>query len=366
MKKDYLLIYSLFLLFSSFFLFSSIVHANDIRLGGKLNASLTYFSDVDLGSVFLPQANLDLELFLPSRNNNELKLAGNLYTDISNSKVGFLWKKLYWERRFENLHLTIGRQPISWSFGCLLNPVDYSLGAVALNEEYSTKYQDAIEAYFPINWYTGLSLVASFPDNNSDLKVGLRGRTLINDFDVTVHFVEENILANEIVQRRLGITTKGDIGKFGVCSALGYYQEKEDSSLSFLAGIDYSYFFQTGSQLYLQVEYINLPPHLLSQVTSSMMSGGEEGKENIHLMAGNISYRIDEFSSIGLTSFCNFSDDNGLFMPAYSNQISTNTSIDVKGGIMLESKKGLDTLSLQSAFGQLSRTFVELGINYAF
>jgi len=366
MKKDYFLIHFLFLLFSSFFLFSSIVHANDIRLGGNLNASLTYFSDVDLGFGYLPQANLDLELFLPSRDNNELKLAGNLYSDIPSNKVGFFWKKLYWKKRFENLHLTIGRQPISWSFGSLLNPVDYSLGAVALNEEYSAKYQDAVEVYFPINWYTGLSLVASSFDNNSDLKIGFRGRTLINDFDVTVHFVEENILANEIVQRQFGITTKGDIGKFGIYSALGYYQGKEDFSLSFLAGIDYSYFFQAGNQLYLQIEYINLPPHLLYQVTSSMMSGGEEGKENIHLIAGNISYRIDEFSSIGLTSFCNFSDVTGIFMPVYSNQISTNTTIDIKGGIMLESIKKLDSFSLKSAFNQMSHIFVEFGINYAF
>jgi hypothetical protein len=366
MKKDYLLIYFLFLLFSSVFLFSSIVYANDIRLGGNLNASLSYLSDVDMGSGFLPQANLDLELFLPSRDNNELKLAGNLYTDIPSNKIGFFWKKLYWKRRFENLHLTIGRQPISWSFGSLLNPVDYSLGAVALNEEYSTKYQDAIETYIPINWYTGLSLVASFPENNGDLKIGLRGRTLINDFDVTVHFVEESILANEIVQRRLGITTKGDIGKFGVYNALGYYKEKEDSYLSFLAGIDYSYFFKAGSQFYLQVEYLNLPSNLMSQVTGSMMSGGDKGKENIHLMAGNISYRIDEFSSIGFTSFYNFSDGNGLFMPAYSNQISTNTTINIKGGIMLESTKELDIFSLKSIFDQLSRTFVEFGINYAF
>ncbi len=364
MKKCYPLIGVLFILFT--IIFSPSTRANDIQLGGQLNGSLTGFYDSEAGFGYLPQANLDLELFLPSWNNNEIRCAGYLYTDITGGKVDFFWKRLYWKHRFENLHLTIGRQPISWSFGSLLNPVDYSLGAVALDRDYSAKFQNAIEVYYPISWHTSLSLVASLPGDSKDLKVGLRGRTLIKDFDVTVHFVQEQIISEEPGQQRFGVTAKGDIGSFGVYGALGYYRD-EVNSFSLLAGLDYSYFFQAGNQLYLQVEYLNIPPELLSQITGSMMSTQQEGEEkNIHLLVGNVSYQIDEFSSISLTSFCNFSDGSKLFMPTYSNQINNNTTVKIQAGMMTESTQEPNSSSLKSVFGEPTRLFVELGINYAF
>jgi hypothetical protein len=45
--------------------------------------------------------------------------------------------------------------------------------------------------------------------NRKDLKVGFQGRTLINDFDVTIHFVQEQIKANESSQQRLVSLPKG-------------------------------------------------------------------------------------------------------------------------------------------------------------
>jgi len=365
MKRYYLSIGFIFTLTLSIALLSSPIRARDIQLGGQLDASLTGFYDRELGYGYIPQASLEMELFVPGWGDNEIKCAANLYTDIEEAQVNFFWKRLYWKHRFENLHLTIGRQPISWSFGSMLNPVDYSLGAMALDEEYSAKYQNAVEAYFPINWYTSLSFVGSIPDNSNDLKVGLRGRTLINDFDVTIHFIQENLIKDEPTMQRLGITAKGDVGKFGAYGALGYYREETDS-FSILAGLDYSYFFQAGNQLYLQMEYLNLPPQLLSQITGSMMSGQNEREKNIHLLVGNISYQIDEFSSMGITSFCNFSDGSKLFMPRYSNQINNNTTIEIQAGMMMKVIEESNSSSLKYFFGETTRLFVELGIHYAF
>lgn len=365
MKKHHLLV-GLPIIFIVVFFFGFLVFANDITLGGQLNTSLTGFYDSQLGFGYLPQVNLDLELFLPRWDNSEIKVAGNLYTDIVNGKVDFFWKRLYWKHRFDDFHLTIGRQPISWSFGSLLNPIDYSLGAVALERDYSSKFQNAIELYYPVNWHTSLSLVASSPGSLENTKVGLRGRTLINDFDITAHFVQEQVIAAEPGQQRFGITAKGDIGKYGVYGALGYYQDKKNS-FSLLFGADYSHFFQAGNRLYLQAEYLNIPPGLLSQIIGSLMIEQPESQDkSINLLAGTLSYQIDEFSSIGLTSLYNLSNGSALFMPNYTNHLSTSTTLEIQIGIVMGAKNEANTSSLVSGFGELSQVFVELGINYAF
>lgn len=340
--------------------------AKDIQIGGKLNVSLTcfYSNEIELGC--LPQANLDLELLLPRWNNSEIKCAGSLYTNINEGKIDFFWKRLYWKHRFEKLHLTIGRQPVSWSFGSLLNPVDYTIGSVALEEEYSSKYIDALEAYFPINWNTNLSIVASMSDKNDDLKIGIRGRTLVNDFDLTINVVQEKLEMDGDNQKRFGFTAKGDVGKFGIYGSLGYYWNQKNQ-YSFLAGADYSYFFQKGNRLYLQAEYLNLPPNLLSQITGQMMLTEEdEINKNIHLLVSNISYQIDDFSSISLTSFLNCSDGSKIIMPAYVNQIGNDTSLELRAGLITGSKKESASALLKNILGQSSQLFVEAGINYTF
>ena len=78
---------------------------------------------------------------------------------MADEEAEYFTKKLYLKNRFDNFHLTVGRQPISWSFGSLLNPVDYTLGAVALDEESSSKYTDAVLVYVPINWNSGVDIV---------------------------------------------------------------------------------------------------------------------------------------------------------------------------------------------------------------
>ena len=370
MKKDYLTKSFLFFLVLSIILFyiSISLFAFDLDFGGQFNASLTGFYDHEYGYGYLPQANLDLELFIPPWDDNEVRIAGYLYTDMAQKKIDFFWKKLYWKHRFDNFHLTIGRQPISWSFGSLLNPLDYSLGAVALDEDYNSKYHDAIDIYYPINWNTSLSLVASISGNFDNLKIGLRGRTLINDFDVTVHYIQENEMQGKPERQQFGITAKGDIGKYGVYGASGFYiYPNKGSSFSLLAGIDYSYYFQAGNRLYLQGEYLNIPREILPLITGSMMSDeNEDDDKNIHLLVGNISYSIDDFSSISIAAFDNISDGTVLFMPNYSNQINTNTSFKLQTGITLKTT-GKHILNLsEKTFLVPTQFFVEAGIEYTF
>jgi len=332
--------------------------------GGQFNTSLSAFYSKQNGFILLPHANLDLELTLSLKDNEQVRCDGYFFTDSVEGKLDFFWKKLYWMHRSENFHLSIGKQPISWSFGSLLNPVDYTLGAVALDRDYSPKYQNALEIYFPVNWNASLSLVTSPSGVDRTWKAGLRGRTLIKGFDITANCVQEDIRAGEAGEYRLGITAKGDLGPFGVYGALGYYSDGRAFSL--LAGFDYSYFSPTGNQLYIQAEYLNIPSEILREVTGSIFTFPEEEEGNIHLFAENITYKIDEFSSIGITALYNSSAGSAILMPVYSNQLSSNSKIRIQGGILIESLQQTEDNSLKEVFSKPAYIFLEIGLSYNF
>ncbi len=367
MKNKYIVksILFLFIFLNAILIFSS-TKAADLEIGGKFNTSITGYYSQDSEFAYIPQANLDWELFLPRWGNNEIRCAGNVYTNLEEGKIDFFWKKLYWKHRFDKFHLTVGRQPISWSFGSLLNPVDYSLGAEALDREYNAKYQDALELYYPINWHTSLSLTVSPMSNWEDFKIGIRGRTLVNDFDVAVHFIQEQIKNKGKGTQRFGITAKGDLGKYGVYGSLGYYHD-EKKSYSFLLGVDYSYFFQTGSRLYLQAEYLTIPPEMLAQITGSIMNNAQyDIEKNIQLLVTNASYQIDEFSNIGMTVFYNACDNSTIFMPNYSNQIKDNINFKIQAGIINQSVVNTNPENNTIVSDNNRSGFIEIGFDYTF
>ncbi|GAH94444.1 unnamed protein product [marine sediment metagenome] len=137
-------------------------------MGGELAASLINIVDNEGQISTYLQAGLDLELFLPPFDNTQAKFEMYFFNNYISGGFDYLIKKLYLKHKFEKLHLTVGRQPISWSFGSMLNPFDFSLGAVVMEEETGIKYQDAIEGYVPLNWNTSVSVVAAFPENSQD------------------------------------------------------------------------------------------------------------------------------------------------------------------------------------------------------
>lgn len=119
-----------------------------IEIGGALNMTLSGVLFRESEALTYPQGSLDLELYIPSFDNNQIKSAVYLYNDTTTGQLDFMFKKLYLKHKFDKLQLTVGRQPISWSFGSMLNPVDFTLGSVVMDEETGSKYQNAIEAYF--------------------------------------------------------------------------------------------------------------------------------------------------------------------------------------------------------------------------
>jgi hypothetical protein len=344
-----------------------------IDVGGELNTSFVGILNQEGNISGFPQESLDLELFLPSFDDTQAKFEIYLYNHPLSGGFDYLIKKLYLKHKFEKFHLTVGRQPISWSFGSMFNPVDFSLGAMVMDEETGAKYQDAIEGYMPLNWNTSISAVAAFPENSQDVKWGLRGRTMIEGYDLTLNYVQEpEVNIGEIIipaSRRIGFTGKGDLGPLGVYGALGYYfKADENGDFLYQIGSDYSYFFEAGNKVYLQLEYLSMKQKNLSSVLGPFFSGNITNSLDNHvgLLLGLVNYEINEFSQVSLMAISSLNDGSMIIMPGYHNQLNNNLSFDLNLAIYSGKEGTLFGSTVSEGVQQMPKGMIEVGLSYSF
>lgn len=333
--------------------------------------------------------SLDLELFLPPLASSEVRyeflVTKPLQGLFSGNEAPYFTKKLYIKHRFEHFHLTLGRQPISWSFGSLLNPVDYTLGAVALDEESNSKYTDALEIYIPVNWNSGVDMVVSFPGGVDPAfkqrKWGVRGRFGIKGFDVTLNYVQEpsssgagrgdsdgslgfpgGFLGELIPRKRVGVTAKGDIGGFGVYGSVGrYFEEGLESSTSYLVGADYSHDLDYFTKITMQVEYLGLQPDSLDAGLKASLLKMDPSDTRLDLLMGRVSYPLDEFSSISLLTVMNGNDGSLVLGPSYKSVLPYSLELTLGGFVTIGREN-----ALFAPGGLMPRAAVYVGLSYAF
>jgi hypothetical protein len=261
--------------------------------------------------------------------------------NFTDNELDFILKKAYFRNEILGSGITIGKQPISWSFGSLVNTVDYSLGAEALDEETSAKYINGIKIEYPINWYSSLSLVREF-NSEYDYKYGFRGRTLINDYDVSLNWVDQKTSSSNL--SRWGVTLKGDISNAGVYGSYTHIDYKTNgvqiNTKGYMAGVDYSYFLNQGygNRLYLQGEYHLLEKNEgLNVLLNSLAGAGvvippsriSNKEKYFKLLLSNINYNINDFSSIGFFTITSLEDGSTALIPNYRNQLTSNTTLQV-------------------------------------
>lgn len=302
---------------------------------------------------------IDLELFLPPLGNTEFSYAFQVSKPIQDLLAGedavYFAKKLYLKHKFDRVHFTLGRQPVSWSFGSLLNPVDYTLGSVALDEEHNSKYTDAVEVYLPLNWNSGLSLVTSFPEGftskGEQRKWGARARVGVKGYDLTVNYVQEadvfgategaldEILAS-IPKERVGFTFKGDLKDFGVYGAYGhYFGEGTESGKSYLLGADYSFINDFNTKITFQIEYLAVEPDFLEPSLKKEILQMERDARKLQFLIGSLNYPLDDFSSISLITMVSL-DDGSLFLtPSYLTTLPGNLDLEISAAFF-EGKAG--------------------------
>ncbi len=366
--------FNIIILFIIFFLLGSIPISAKIDIGGELASSLINIIDNEGNISAYPQASLDLELYIPPFDNNQIKSAVYLYANPTTGQLDFMFKKLYLKHKFEKLHLTLGRQPISWSFGSMLNPVDFTLGSMVMDEETGAKYQDAIQAYIPLNWNSSVSLVAAFPEASQDIKWGLRGRTMIEGYDLTLNYVREpeiDFMGTIIpASQRIGFTAKGDLGPIGVYGALGYYFKDNDGDgdLAYLLGGDYSYFFEAGNKVYFQLEYLSMKKDNLASILGPFFAGNTTNdlNENIGLILGMVNYEIDEFSQVNLMAISSLNDGSIIIIPGYRNQLSNNLSLILSTAIYFGKEDTLFSSDVSEGAQPKPKGMISIGLTYSF
>ena len=369
--KKYLFILIFTLIFVSLFATTAIFAKIDI--GGELNFALAGALFRESDAFTYPQASLDLELFIPPFENNQIKSAAYIASNPATGQLNFKFKKLYFKHKFDKLQLTVGRQPISWSFGSMLNPVDFTSGAMIMDEETGSKFQNAIEAYYPINWNSSLAVIAAFPNSFKDVKWGIRGRTTLEGYDLTLNYVREADADNNgldaSVDQRMGFSAKGDLGPFGVYGAIGYnFKDINTGDFSFLAGGDYSYFFESGSRIYFQLEYLFLKEKRLSSLLGglALLDSNLDTVSNVNLLLTRTSYDINEFSAISLFTISSLDDYSTIFMPNYSNQISDSLTFNCSFAYFNGKENTLFGPGLVGGVQEKPKMTIEAGFTYSF
>jgi len=371
--KKYFSILILAMIFVSLFATTAIFAKMDI--GGELNFSLAGALFRESDALTYPQASLNLELFIPPFDNNQIKSAAYITTNPATGQLDFKFKKLYLKHKFDKLQLTVGRQPISWSFGSMLNPVDFTPGAMVMDEETGSKYQNAIEAYYPINWNSSIAAIAAFPDGLEfeNVKWGIRGRTTLEGYDLTLNYVREpKDSSTETLSpaaQRIGFSAKGDLGSFGVYGAIGYnFADINNGDFTFLAGGDYSYFFESGSKIYFQLEYLSLKEERLSSLLGSLavLDSSLDSTSNAHLFLSRTSYDINEFSAISLFTITSLDDFSTIIMPNYSNQISNSLTFNCSFAYFSGKENALFGPGLIGGIQEKPKMTIEAGFTYSF
>lgn len=331
-------------------------------IGGKasLISNLTY-ADSELDNSLA--AELELEWYLPYDFPLDIQNRAVISLDEAAEDQAELWfKKLYLRQKLGPLTAKLGKQPVSWAYGALINPVDYSLGAENLEEESRAKYVNGLELYYPINWGSGLTFVVSDIEGKEH-KWALRGRTTFRGYDLSASYVKTPEPDNADLER-YGLTVKGDLGPAGIYGAYSRWQSPEINYDIYQVGTDYSYNFLAGSQLYLQAEYLRLEGAAGDISGFDLFNLGPAAEEssldsinNLDFLNTNLSYEIDDFSSIGILTVTYLDDGSTIFIPKYSYLFSSNLLLELRGSIAAGSK--------DKVLGGAAKA-VEINLSYTF
>ena len=318
------------LLFASALLLAGIP-ASAAGLGGEIDT--TVIGTIDGGDNMSADIwnRVRLNLLLPSTGRTSARFDVDIFR--AGGASDFFIRSLYVRRRFDFAHRTLGRQPVSWAFGSIFNPVDFTLGAEIADVERADKFRDAINLYIPLAWNAGVSFTGAFTDE--DIKSGARVRFGLGGYDLSANFIHEPAGTSPDFERdrsRAGAAFKGDLGPLGFYGALGAtFQPGEESGISGVIGTDYSFTLRGMHPVLIQAEYLSLAPGIAGEITGG---APEERTVNTGILAGNLNFGLDDFTSIGLLAVV-FTDDDGVVLAPYlETDLGEGLLLNLRGGYL--------------------------------
>lgn len=330
-----------------------------IELGGNLQvqSGLLYVADAELLANF--QGEGELELYLPDTGNLDSRLVFHSKLEEKKQEMGI--KYLYLRYQQQKGHITLGRQPVSWAYGAILNPLDYGFGVNDWAGETFTPQIDGVRSVHFIGNDVSFQMVVNFAggltlQSLDSLGYGGRLRFPIPGHDLSLNFSnqplpmpisEDNLL-------RAGLTYRGDLGPIGIYGAAGYYllhpTEKED----FVAQLGVDYSRQVGLQdeeslLYLQMEYIRfikkkLAPILFLQfakdntIEMTDETPTDEAVDLYDMLVANISLIMDPFNQLGVAVITESKGKTLAISPYYQSDLGGGVEFRFTGDLLLASE----------------------------
>lgn len=297
-----------------------------LDIGGKMEfrGGLSY--NDELNALF--SGTSELEFYLPSSRDVDLRLVleANLNSNTApepepEPELGITYA--YIRYHTDNGHITVGRQPVSWSYGAMFNPLDYGTSVDGFAGMSLTPKADGFRVFRSMGDRSSLQGVISFQELSSsisygDISYGARLRTPIPGHDISTQVIYSNSLL------RAGATYSGDLGPVGIYGAAGYlYQtDDEEQDIVIQGGIDYS--FQVGPEyeeklVYLQAEYLRF---LLKNLGNTAITHPDLALLFQHdALIAAATIEVDYFSSAGIAVITETSDWVTVVSPFYETEL---------------------------------------------
>ncbi|MGM0567699.1 MAG: hypothetical protein ACQESB_00610 [Elusimicrobiota bacterium] len=337
-------------------------YALGVELGGDLEirSGLSY-SDKDFKAGFAGRG--EMEMFFPESDTVEPRLVYRAVLAEDGIRSGI--KYMYIRLPMDKGHYTAGRQPVFWSYGSMLNLLDYRLGIEDLGEETFRSGTDGLRYHRHLGGGRSLQLVVSFQDfaDNSwdELGYGSRLRLPGTGYDLSFNFFYQPVLyplpePEEDNLLRAGATYNRDIGAVGTYGSFAFFQlqDNDREDLMLQLGMDYSW--QLGRRrMLLQAEYYRfLQDNLDAGVLAGVMAGGGNLEESFpwmgeeqtagsllgrEMLLAGLSLQMDYFSSIGLVLMLDTRSSTGAISPYYITEMGGGLEMRFDGKLQKDKSK---------------------------
>ncbi|HLV09938.1 MAG TPA: hypothetical protein VKY40_07010, partial [Halanaerobiales bacterium] len=369
-KKTNLKVFFL-LIFVLFF----IKTAAAVEIGGNIEMDYTLQGNGDISSIW--QGGAELEFYLPE--SSDLIPRCVLKIDAGEGKTAL--KYLYLRRKGENYRLTLGRQPISWAYGSVINPFNYGFAVEGLGGETTTLAVDGLNYTYLLGQGRRLEFAVDYPQNVFDsargftaekMGTGFRLRLPAAGLDFNLQAVscpvEEPLIYNNenfgiLTHRfnRAGLTFKKDFDDFALYGAGGYYLFTLDNAdniddIILQLGFDSSFYLGEFHQnkVFIQGEYMRFVNNELNLGNLMALGSGVDSISTAEtgtaeavlplitardLLILNLDYQRDMFSSIGLALMAETEQGAAALMPYLREDLGGGLEFRLQGSFLYDGKE---------------------------